>query len=115
MAFSTSATARWTILSSRVATDDSYCPSCNRVSACSGVVRVCPGQGRIHGFTGVIMSGSADSYGGGLVPLGPVPWPGTAGGRVQGAGARGGPAGGRRRGGGPRGGHAGAGGPRGGG
>ena len=71
-----------------IATDDSYCPSCNRVSGCSGVVRVCAGQGRIHGFAGVIVSGSADSYGGGLVPLGPVPWPGVAGGRVQVAGIR---------------------------
>ena len=44
-----------------IATDDSYCPSCNRVSGCSGVVRVCAGQGRIHGFAGVIVSGSADS------------------------------------------------------
>src|SRR6266566_5220206 len=35
----------------------------------------------------VIMSGGADSYGGGLVPLGPVPWPGAAGGRVQVAGS----------------------------
>ena len=70
-----------------IATDDSYCPSCNRVSGCSGVVRVCAGQGRIHGFAGVIVSGSADSYGGGLVPRGPVPWPGAAGGRVQVAGS----------------------------
>ena len=70
-----------------IATDDSYCPSCNRVSGCSGVVWVCAGQGRIHGLAGVIMSGSADSYGGGLVPLGPVPWPGAAGGRVQVAGS----------------------------
>ena len=70
-----------------IATDDSYCPSCNRVSGCSGVVRVCAGQGRIHGFAGVIMSGSADSYGGRLVPLGPVPWSGAAGGRVQVAGS----------------------------
>jgi RNA-directed DNA polymerase len=43
-----------------VATDDSYCPSCNRVSGCSVMVRVCAGQGRIRGFAGVIMSGSAD-------------------------------------------------------
>src|SRR5260221_11706057 len=101
MAFSTSATARWTILSSRVATDDSYCPSCNRVSACSGVVRVCPGQGRIHGFAGVIVSGSADSYGGGLVALGPVPWPGAAGGPGPvGRARRGAALGGRPRGGG---------------
>jgi hypothetical protein len=53
-----------------IATDDSYCLSCNRVSGCSDVVRFCAGQGRIHGFAGVIMSGSADSYGDGLVPLG---------------------------------------------
>jgi len=33
-----------------IATDDSYCPSCNRVSGCPAVVRVCAGQGRIHGF-----------------------------------------------------------------
>src|ERR1039457_3551410 len=53
-----------------IATDDSYCPSCNRVPGCSDVVRVCAGQGRIHGFAGVIMSGSADSSGDGLVALG---------------------------------------------
>jgi hypothetical protein len=70
-----------------IATDDSYCPSCNRVSGCSVMLRVCAGQGRIRGFAGVIMSGSADGYGGGLVPLGPVPWTGAAGGRVQVAGS----------------------------
>src|SRR6266851_1437720 len=70
-----------------IATDDSYCPSCRCVSGCSGMVLVCAGQGIIYGFAGVIMSGSADSCGGGLVPLGPVPWPGAAGGRVQVAGS----------------------------
>ena len=29
-----------------VATDDSYCPSCNRVSGCSGLVLVRAGQAR---------------------------------------------------------------------
>jgi len=33
-----------------IATDDSYCPFCNRVSGCSGVVRVCAGRGRVHGL-----------------------------------------------------------------
>jgi hypothetical protein len=37
MGSSTSFRLAWTTRSAMVGTDDSYCPSCNRVSECSGV------------------------------------------------------------------------------
>ena len=53
-------TARWTILSSRVATVTSYCPSCNRVSGCSGrsgvLVRPCRGSAGVSMACGTDIS-----------------------------------------------------------
>src|SRR5712691_1244284 len=53
----------------------------------SGLLGVCGGRGRYSPGSCVSVSGGADSSGGGLVLLGPVPRPGAAGGRVQVAGA----------------------------
>jgi diacylglycerol kinase family enzyme len=48
-----------------VGTDDSYCPSCNRVSGCvSGSVWICAGQARVRGFGDVSVAGGTDILGG---------------------------------------------------
>jgi hypothetical protein len=48
-----------------IGTDDSYCPSCNRVSGCvSGSVWICAGQARVRGFGDVSVAGGTDILGG---------------------------------------------------
>ena len=46
-----------------IGTDDSYCPSCNRVPGSFGLVWMCAGQARFRGSVEVSVPGGTDSSG----------------------------------------------------
>src|ERR1035437_3186646 len=73
----------WTTRSVTVGTDDSYCPSCKRVSGCSGSMVMCADQARVGRPVEVSMAGGGGNPGG-VRAAG-----GGGGGAVAGAGAAG--------------------------